>query len=62
MCIRDSIYKDVLYEDTEPTVGEFGRGKKIAKEFANKLGKTVYCYSQSQGGSSDGPVEPDEKE
>ncbi len=52
-------YKDVLYMDKEPMVGDFDRGEAIAKEWANKLGVPVMCYRQSAGGSSDGPVNPD---
>jgi len=57
------ILKDVLYMDSEPTVGKFDRGDTIAKEWANKLGTPVACYRQSCGGSSNGMVYPDsEKE
>ena len=58
----NTIYKDVLYEDRKPTLGYFNRGEILAKEFANKLHTTVFCYRSSQGGSSDGPIEPDKKE
>ena len=53
---------DVIYQDKEPTVGAFERGDDMAKSLANKLGKPVYAYRQSQGGSSMGQVRPDSKE
>lgn len=58
----NTVYEDVLYEDKEPTLGLFDRGDILAKELANKLGTTVYCYRESQGGSSDSAVHPDQKE
>ena len=56
----NTVYKDVIYEDKEPILGQFNRGEVMAKSIANKLGVTVYCYRQSCGGSSDGSVRPDE--
>ncbi len=53
-----TILKDVLYQDAEPTIGFFERGKPIAQKYANELGVPVYLYSQSRGGSSCGPVKP----
>ncbi len=58
----NTIYKDILYMDKEPTLGLFDRGEILAKELANRLGHMVMCYRQSTGGSSDGPVQPDKKE
>lgn len=52
---------DVLYKDKQAIVGEFDRGKKLAQSIANKLKQTIYCYSQSQGGSSNSPIEPKEE-
>ena len=49
---------NVLYQDKKPIVGEFGRGKKLAQVIADKLQQAVYCYSQSQGGSSNSLIEP----
>lgn len=54
------IILDVLYKDDKPTIGKFERGEVIAQKLANKLKQTVYCYSQSQGGSSNSPIEPKE--
>ena len=54
-----SVLKDILYEDKEPTMGIFHRGEVIAKEIANGIGHPVILYSESQGGSSEGPVRPD---
>jgi len=52
---------EVLYQDEKPTIGEFDRGEKLAQPIANKLKQTIYCYSQSQGGSSNSPIEPKEE-
>jgi len=52
---------DILYKDDKPTIGKFERGKIIAQKLANKLKQTIYCYSQSQGGSSNSPIEPKEE-
>lgn len=58
--IYKSLMIDVLYIDDKPTIGEFERGEIIAKKLANKLKKTVFCYSQSSGGSVSSPIEPEE--
>lgn len=52
---------NVLYKDTKPTIGKFERGRIIAQKLANKLKQTIYCYSQSQGGSSNSAIEQKEK-
>ena len=52
---------DILYKDDKPIIGKFERGKIIAQKLANKLKQTIYCYSQSQGGSSNSPIEPKEE-
>lgn len=57
-----SVMKDVIYMDTEPTIGAFERGKEMAQTLANELDKEVYLYSKSSGGSSNGPVYPEKKE
>jgi len=51
---------EVLYQDDKPIVGEFDRGKKLAQSMVNKLKQTVYCYTRSQGGSSNSPIKPKE--
>jgi len=51
---------EVLYQDKKPIIGEFDRGKKLAQSIANKLKQTVYCYIESQGGSSNSPIDPKE--
>lgn len=58
----EAIMKGILYIDPEPMLGSFKRGELAAKRFANSTGQPVWCYSESQGGSS-GPnlVSPDEE-
>jgi len=51
---------EVLYKDDKPTIGKFERGKKLAQSIANNIKQTVYCYTQSQGGSSNSPIVPKE--
>ena len=51
----------ILYKDDNWTIGLFDRGKHRAQMLANKLGHSIYLYSESQGGSSCGPVDPDKK-
>lgn len=57
-----TVITDVIYKDDDWTNGRFNRGDKIAKEIANKLGKTVMLMSKSRGGSCCGPIKPDGKE
>ena len=58
-----TVYKDVLHQDEGWVISDFDRGNRIALKLANKLGHEVFCYQQSSGGSSDGPVYPEsEKE
>lgn len=58
----DYIFKNILYEDTEPTVGLFNRGTIMAREFAKKLGKPVFLLRVGTNGGSHGPVRPDDKD
>lgn len=53
------LMKDVLYKDTQFTLGKFERIEKLAQEMANKLGKIVHYYSESMGGSSCGQKNPE---
>lgn len=39
-------------------LGRHERIEEIAQEHADRLGKTVYYYMKSSGGSSSGPVKP----
>lgn len=55
-------FKDVFHLDEQPIVGEYDRINKIAQDMANKLGETVYYYSESRGGSGCGPVNPEKKD
>ena len=50
----------VLHTDREPMEGSRDRGEHIAKYFANKLGMTVYLYSETCGGSMCGPFSPED--
>jgi hypothetical protein len=54
----NNILEDVLYQDTEWTLGSFKRGDEIANKIANELGEPVYLYSTSYDGSSCGRIEP----
>lgn len=51
---------NVLYKDIKSTIGRFDRGEKIAQKIANKSQQCIYCYTQSQGGSSNFSIEPKE--
>lgn len=57
---RQTIYRGVVYADKEPQVGYFNRGETLAKRLTNQLGVMLYCYSESQGGSSSSPIYPKE--
>jgi hypothetical protein len=50
--------EDVIYMDNEATLGSFKRGDEIAQQIANEIGTAVQVYSQSNGGSSCGPMYP----
>ena len=51
-------YKDVVYVEKEPVLGEFTRAIKIAQDFANRLNTSLYYFIQSKGGSNCGFIEP----
>jgi hypothetical protein len=53
------VLDDILVEENVWVVSEFDRPNKLAKEYANKLGKKVFLYFQSLGGGSFGWVQPD---
>ena len=53
-------FKDVLYQDTQPMVGEFYRGTLLAMKMSKDLGIPLALYSESPGGSSNGIVYPDQ--
>jgi hypothetical protein len=55
----ESIIADVLYRDDEPQLGSFHRGDELARQWAREIGAQVFLYSESEGGSSHGPVQPD---
>lgn len=55
-----TILTGILHKDPEPQLGSFHRGDLIAREIARKLDCPVILYSQSSGGSSCGPVKPDD--
>jgi len=52
----NTVYVDVLYKDKEPTLGQFHRVLHIAKRLARERNEDLFCYSESQGGSSSQPV------
>lgn len=54
--------KDVQYIDSKWVIGEYERGQKIAQETANRLGKKVILFTRSKGGSSHGPIKPNNTE
>lgn len=56
----ETIMKDVLYQDEKPMVGAFERGTRMAMEMAQKMGIVLMLYKESWGGSSCGPIYPDQ--
>jgi hypothetical protein len=50
-----TILRGVLYKDKEPVLGSFHRYKELIKQFP----EAKFYYSQSHGGSSCGPISPD---
>jgi len=53
-----TVLKGVLYEEKEPLLGRFERGRKLGEGVADGLGRMVFVYSEGPGGSSNGPVYP----
>ena len=49
---------EIYYREEVPAMGTFHRGKGIAQALADLYGKTVMLLSESNGGSSFGPVAP----
>lgn len=43
---------DVVYAESEPVLGPFMRGERIAQQLADVLDKPLYCVSKSTGGGS----------
>lgn len=54
-----TVLRDVVYMDDKPTLGEFSRGRELARKWATKLGHPVVVYSESSGGSSNGYEYPE---
>ncbi len=50
---------EILYEEKEPALGIFMRGDRIAHAYAKATGKSVFCTSESPGGSSSKLIGPD---
>lgn len=48
----------VIYADAGPTKGDFCRIDELAQRLADERQQTLYCYRESKGGSSCGPVNP----
>ena len=55
-----TVLRNVFYHDESPTIGAYDRGKKLAVSCANLTNKPVICYVETRGGSSSGPVYPDD--
>lgn len=51
---------EVYYRENVPAMGEFHRGKAIGQAIANLYQKRVFVYSESDGGSSCTPINPEE--
>jgi len=58
---HSTIMQDVLYIDKEPTIGPFERIRDMAQRMADERNETLYYYSESESGSSNGPVKPNQK-
>ena len=58
--LYNTIFTDVIHYEDDYVLGFFERSKEIAQKLADELGQMVYCYSESQGGSSCGGVKPSE--
>lgn len=58
--LRNMKITDVVYKDEKPTVGDFCRGERLAMKLAKEMNMVLFCYSESDGGSSCGPVYPDQ--
>lgn len=54
----DQIFKDLIYIDDDPVIGEYTRIEKLAQEYANKLNMTIYYHNNSCGGSQTGCKKP----
>lgn len=53
--------KDVVYEDENYTLGSYYRGNLLAREIAKKHNRLVFLHVESDGGTSTGPIHPDER-
>lgn len=52
----------IIHKDKQPTLGHFYRGDILAGEIANMLGQQVYIFSESEGGSHSGTINPGDLE
>ena len=57
-CLAYTVMLNVVYLDKEPVLGNFNRIKNLAQDWADAFSHPVMYYSQSRGGSSNGPVYP----
>ena len=53
--------KDILYVDDDWVEGRFARIHDLAIDYANKIKQQVVYYVESNGGSSCGYVNPNDK-
>lgn len=53
-----TVLRDIILKDESPRLGPFDRGRWVAQGIANVMGRHVFCYDESSGGSSLGPVFP----
>jgi len=51
-------YNGLIYEEKEFVLGPFYRGDRIAHEYADTTGETVYCITISNGGGSGKMISP----
>lgn len=49
---------EIYYREIEPVMGDFYRGKRIGQAIADLHDKSVWVYSESEGGSSTSKIDP----
>ncbi len=54
----DTVMLGVIWRDEAPVVGAFDRVKLLAQKMADEMGRRLFYYARSQGGSSCGPIYP----
>ena len=57
-----TIFKDIVYQDKKPMLGQFHRGDLLARELARKNRvKKLYLFRHSMGGSKTSPIYADQE-